>query len=53
MVADLYNFITSLGKLASHKVFITISRICIIDLVLLDVFPIGTTKQKKTNQAAN
>jgi hypothetical protein len=28
-------------------------RICIIDLVLLDVFPIGTTKQKKTNQAAN
>jgi hypothetical protein len=43
MVAGLYNFITSLGKLmASQQVFIAISRICIIGLGLLDVLPIGT-----------
>jgi hypothetical protein len=47
MVAGLYNFITSLGKLmASQQVFIAISRIYIIGLGLLDVLPIGTTKQK-------
>jgi hypothetical protein len=43
MVAGLYNFITSLGKLmASQQVFIAISRICIIGLGLLDVIQIGT-----------
>jgi len=47
MVAVLYNFITSLGKLmASQPVFIAISRICIIGLCLLDVLPIGTTTNK-------
>jgi len=30
--------------MASQKVFIAISRICIIGLGLLDVFPIGTKK---------
>jgi hypothetical protein len=46
MVAGLYNFITSLGKL---MVFIAISRICtgIIGLCLLDVLPIGTTTTNK------
>jgi hypothetical protein len=54
MVTGLYNFISSLGKLmASQQVFIAISRICIIDLGLLDVLPIGTTSKKKTNPAAN
>jgi hypothetical protein len=56
MVAGLYNFTTSSGKLmASHQVFIAISRICIIGLGLLDVLPIGTTikQNKKTNQIAN
>jgi hypothetical protein len=51
MIADLYNFITSLGKLnyGFAKVFIAISRICIIGLGLLDVFPISTTtKQNKS-----
>jgi hypothetical protein len=35
--------------MASQKVFIgfAISRICIIGLGLLDVFPIGTTTTKK------
>jgi hypothetical protein len=43
-----YNFITSLGKLmASEQVFIAISRIYITGLGLLDVLPIGTTKQKR------
>jgi hypothetical protein len=46
-IADLYNFITSLGKLnygfAKLDIFIAISRICIIGLGFLDVFPIGTT----------
>ena len=42
-----YNFITSLGKLmALEQVFIAISRIYITGFGLLDVFPIGTTKQK-------
>jgi hypothetical protein len=37
MVAGLYNFITSLGKLmTSQQVFIAISRICIIGLGLLE-----------------
>jgi hypothetical protein len=49
MVADLYNFITSLGKLnyASQKVFIAILRICIIGLGLLGVFPIRARTTKK------
>jgi hypothetical protein len=51
MVAGLYNFITSLGKLmASQQVFIAILRICtcIIGLGLLDVLLIGiTSKQNK------
>jgi hypothetical protein len=39
--------------MASQNVFIAISRICIIGLGLLDVFPIGTTtKQNKSNQVS-
>jgi hypothetical protein len=50
VVAGLYNFITSFGKLmASQQVFITISRICISGLDLLDVLPIGTTAKQKQN----
>jgi hypothetical protein len=49
MVAGLYNFITSLGKLmASQQVFIAISRICMLSLawVSLNVLPIGITSTK-------
>jgi hypothetical protein len=43
MVAGLYHFITSLGKLmASQQVFIAISKVC-IGLGLCDVLPIGAT----------
>jgi hypothetical protein len=49
MVAGLYNFITSFGKLtASQQVFITISRICISGLDLLDVLPIWNYSKTET-----
>jgi hypothetical protein len=52
MVAGLYNFITSLGKLmASQQVFIAISRICMLSLawVSLNVPPIGITSKQTKN----
>jgi len=50
MVAGLYNFITTLGKLmASQQVFIAISRIYINVLGLLDVLSIGTTTKQNKN----
>jgi hypothetical protein len=51
MVAGLYNFITSLGKLmASQQVFIAISRICSIGLGLLECASDWNNIKTKKNQ---
>jgi len=50
MVAGLYNFITSLGKLmASQQVFIAISRIYIIGLISLMCFGLEQQQSKNKN----
>jgi hypothetical protein len=55
MVAGLYNFITSLGKLmASQQVLLQYQEYVSLASVSLNVLPIGiTSNQNKTNQAAN
>ena len=55
VVAGLYNFITSLGKLmASQQVLLQYQEYVSLAWVSLNVNPIGiTSNQNKTNQAAN
>jgi hypothetical protein len=55
MVAGLYNFNTSLGKLmASQQVLLQYQEYVSLASVSLNVLPIGiTSNQNKTNQAAN